>query len=461
MSRRRSGPPEQVDPYTARYYDVRRALHSRTDLNDAVRTVEVNNEFLITPERVSDLRDVVAEDGSYIQATDSNRVSYEFDVYEVTTPASASARTALESTTVAQYRPGSVAVAGIYVRAPTAPVGFAEWGYGREPQTVTDSQGTDYDVGEDGLYWRYESDGTISFVIERAGVETVIPQSAWEYQEGDPRPVEDENGDVSGRVYGFGNVDGSTHATHELAPDAGYVYRIDFAWYGGGLVVPKIVTMDKFGAQSAVDLFAFEPRGQTSFTQPNQPLFARLDNDGTATADSLQVAGRQFSVVGDFEDNFRERTHFEDPVTFPGTEGQRGFLLAFRRKPGYEGVEIGIDNVVTELSNDGLIGELIYADFGGQTPDWEAPSGINNPDETAIEVATQDTGGNPLTINAPAGVIYGEDYVQGGNKNQRKPSTRGPVNFPIPRNFPVAFIGTNITGSSTSGLLLPRWRELW
>lgn len=444
------------DSYANDYYQANRASSPRTDINDASRTAGVKNEFLLVPQDLSSIRDVLIVDGALQQTAndDTSRLEYNEDTYLIKTTATGTDTTSFETAEIGRYRAGSDAVAGLYFQKDNPPVGKVEWGYGRETRTVEGQV-----EGNDGFYWRYESDGSLSFIIERAGVDTVIPQSEWGFQENDPRIIQDEDSNDSGYLFGLEPFDGSQHTEHNLDISEGHVYRIDFAWYGGGVIVPKIVILDKYGRQNAIDLFAFKPIGQTSVSQPNQPVFARVDNQGTAEADQCKVAGRQFSVIGDFKDQERETSLLEENLSVPSGSGDV-FAIAFRRKPGFDGIELGIRDIISVTNNPVFLTVDVNAGFGAQSPNWETPSTLTaNPEETAIEVARVDGGGSRLTVDSRARRYNGT--ISTGSNQQSGVSERGPVKFPVIREQPVAINFRNLSGNSTTVDVNPRLIETW
>lgn len=448
---------QHLDPYNNREQVFARQLHTTTDINDAQRVAAVSSQFNITPNKPSDLRDILGVDGSYLDSTsESAYLSYNDDTYIISTDETAFRSVDFETVPVGQYRSGTESIAGIYVQKDDPPVGVAEWGYGRMAQTVETVS-----VGENGLYFRYESDGTLSFVVERAGVETVIPQSEWGPEnngKNGPREYTDENGDVSGMLYSFDDLNDSGESGLTLDVADGYVYRIDFAWYGGGAICPKIVTLGREGRQRSWAPFIFKPLGQTSFAKPNQPVFCRLDNNGTATADSIRVAGRQVSTVGDFKDSTRETTHLHDQANLPGSNTT---LFAFRRKPGFEGVELGIGRAETFLSGGRVfIGLVVNPNLGGQTPDWQVPSGKNTGDETAIEVAELDDTGSDLTADLATGERYNGKLAVAGSGTGSL-TQRGPITFPVPRNQPVVFYARSLGTGNPDIDLNVVFNETW
>ena len=86
----------------------------------------------------------------------------------------------------------------------------------------------------------------------------------------------------------------------------GNIFQIVFTWYGYGViefrvVIPNPTTL----AQEVITVNRFSPTGQTSFVDPNLPLRAQIDNNGTATAYNLFVGGRQYSIIGKYNPEFR------------------------------------------------------------------------------------------------------------------------------------------------------------
>lgn len=369
----------------ARTADVSQ-LFSTLDLNDGIRTTEVTSEFNLTPAPLSVYRDWWPAQKDRIEGTTTEgSATYNGDTYVVSTDASTTGRSFLETAGIGRYRSGTIAIAGLYVETDGPPVGFAEWGYLRETDT-------------NALKFRYESDGTLSFVITRAGVDTVIPQSLW--ARSGEQEVTDANGDPVGIVQGIDGMDGDGPSGVNLNPDNGYVYRVDFAWYGGGAIAPHIVEVGPRGRQRAWPTFVYMPRGQTSISQPNQPVSCVLNNDGTATADSIKVAGRQFSTAGNFKDEVRETTHLLEDIDI--TTSWEPWLF-IRRKDTIDGsvtaegisldlgpVEWGLDRAIAFEARVGVI--------PSGSPDWQTPS-RTDPNETALEVAETMDGGGDLAVS--------------------------------------------------------------
>lgn len=402
------------------------ALYPPVDLNTAIRTGEVTNQFLLVPRPVSSFRDYLP-DGNDDDSSGANdgSVSFSDGAYTVSVPGSASGeQQAFESARIGTYRPGSVAVAGLYVRKASTPAGKAEWGYKREGSS-------------DGFYVRYDSDGSLTFVVERGGTETRIPQSDWDSET--DKSINDESDTTAGRVVGFDAFDGSGRSGIDLDPADGHIYRFDWSWYGGGTTALNIVGMGPSGRQRAWPAVLFEPEGRPSINQPNQPLFARVDTQSETASDQLVVQGRQYSTLGNFRDAQRRTEHFNSGVTVGTSDAA---VISFRRKSGDEGVDMDlIDlNVQTDQALHGYL--LVDPDFN-TGPSWSMPSGVNNSGETAVEVE------DGSDVDTASGDQYG-GFVLGSGKNTEELSGVGEREFPIVRQKPVVLVMRSITGSTAS-----------
>ena len=423
-------------------------LFSTLDLNSGVRTTEVKSEFNLTPAPLSVFRDWWPAQKDKVEGTTTEgSASYNGDTYVIETDASTTGRSFLETAGTGRYRAGSIGIAGIYVETDGPPVGFAEWGYLRETDT-------------NALKFRYESDGSLSFVVTRDAVDLVIPQSTWAAS--GEQEVTDANDNPVGVVIGIDAMDGTGPSGVTLNPDHGYVYRVDFAWYGGGAIAPHIVEVGPAGRQRAWPLFVYMPRGQTSISQPNQPVSCVLNNDGTATADSIKVAGRQFSTAGDFEDETRETSHLREDFDIPTT--WEPWLLV-RRKDTIDGTATaeGISFDLGPLAwavDQSIAFEARIGVVPDGSPDWQAPS-RTSPDETAVEVAETLDGGNPLAVT-DNGEKYGGNLAgaaSGGNKTLTDQSRE--FGAPFPRRTVNAIfakaLDTATSGSSLNTTIPEGW----
>ncbi len=169
-----------------------------------------------------------------------------------------------------RYQSGYAGEAGIGVRLPALPTGnqVVRWGLFDE---------------ENGVF--FGVDGTSSFVaIRRAGVDTVIPQASWNV---DP-------------------LDGTGPSGATLDLSKGNIFQIDFTWYGYGVIEFRVVIPDPTTlAQEVITVNRYAPSGETSLADPNLPLRAEINNDGTASALQVFVGGRQYSIIGNYNPTFR------------------------------------------------------------------------------------------------------------------------------------------------------------
>ena len=137
----------------------------------------------------------------------------------------------------------------------------------------------------------------IFVAIRRAGVDTIISQASWNV---DP-------------------LDGTGPSGATLDLSKGNIFQIVFTWYGYGVIEFRVVIPDPTTlAQEVITVHRFSPTGETSLADPNLPVRAEIDNDGTATALNLFVGGRQYSILGNYSPVFRV-TSERRTVTATGT----------------------------------------------------------------------------------------------------------------------------------------------
>ena len=191
---------------------------------------------------LSSLRDAVTTAGGGTVTNDATE-------YNLSNTASGAASAILESVLRGRYEPGFAGEAGIGVRIPTLPIGnqVGRWG-------LFDSQ--------NGAFFGVNSTG-VFLAIRRGGTDLTFPQSTWNVD----------------------RLDGTGPSGATLNLSKGNIFQIVFTWYGYGViefrvVIPNPTTL----AQEVITVNRFSPTGETSFVDPNLPLRAQIDNNGTATA---------------------------------------------------------------------------------------------------------------------------------------------------------------------------------
>lgn len=236
---------------------------------------------------LSDLRDLV-------EITGSGTVTNTTVEYQVSTTTGATDSATLDSVERGRYMPGFAGQAGIGVRIPSPPTQNQVFRWGM----VDDENGA--------FFGQSVADG-IFVAIRRAGVEIIIPQTAWNID----------------------SLDGTGPSGVTLDLPFGNIFQVIFTWFGYGVIEFNIVVQNPTTlAQEVVTVNRFRPANETSFADPNSPLRAQIDNDGTATAADLFVGGRQYSIIGKFNPEFRITSDRRNVVV--GTAGIP--VISFQRK---------------------------------------------------------------------------------------------------------------------------------
>lgn len=95
-------------------------------------------------------------------------------------------------------------------------------------------------------------------------------------------------------------VDGHGKSGNLLDFSKGNIFTIQFSWYGFGLVSFYLTGSSKNSSQSPLVLHEYQTVGRTSTRIPNLPIQVILNNNGTVANTDIFVAGRQFSILGNY-----------------------------------------------------------------------------------------------------------------------------------------------------------------
>ena len=407
---------------------IRDNLFAPLNLNGAIRTEKVAVQFENNSQADTDLRNVRPGDGS---------VLFSGGAFTVRTDADGSDGQAIETASIGEYAAGLPAGIGQQIEKESDPVGFAEWGYGG-------------DAFDDELRWHLDSDGTYSFERETGGVTTTIGRDLWGSGVSQ-EPVTDENGDATGVVTGRDPLDGTGDSGADIATPVLGLFGVDFVLYGGGGFAPWFVDLTNRGTVEKIYPFVFHPTDENVLTQFNQPVFARLTNDGTAEADSMRVTERQFSQFGTNSAPERGTPHCFDLAK---TAASPTCILAVRRADAGGGTRLDLSNIAISVDNDAHVWFIVAPDVtgGDASGNWTQPvqdfaGSTVAESETAVEV------NESLTVDASTGIAFNGSVVQGTSGGgvpgtNVEPDTTSLRGSPFIRDRPVAVMVEPFAGGS-------------
>lgn len=354
---------------------------------------------------VSELRDVVLTTGGGTVTNTSTE-------YQVSTTVSGADSAILESALRGRYEPGFAGEAGIGIRIPVSPIGTQMARFG-----LFDSQ--------NGAF--FGSTSTDIFVaVRRGGLDTVINQSAWNV---DP-------------------LDGSGPSGATLNLSKGNIYQVVFTWYGYGIIEFRVVLPNPTtGAQDVVIVHRYSPFGQTSFIDPNQPLRAEVDNDGTEAAFDLFVGGRQYNIVGKYEPTFRV-TSERRTVTDVGTTLIP--VISFTRKAVFpassarpNSVSVGLEKISIISTADLGYQILLGGTIDGTYANYPTATTIIPDTETALLVNTNCT-------SITGGLVIFQGVTSGTANNNRVLASQSLLDFELPIGETVTLAVIRIAGNPTN-----------
>lgn len=302
-----------------------------------------------------------------------------------------------------RYYPGTSAGQGMGVRAPGTYTGtaFAEWGYFG---------------ATDGFGWGTDSTGVYVFFV-RNSAKTKIYQSSW-------------NLDV---------MDGTGPSGHTLDLADGNIYRINFSWYGYGVIEWAIVADNESGRQAELFVHRYRPTTANSIQNPNQPITAKVSNGDTTTDYILYIGGRQYSIYSKYLPSIRRTQEARLQRASVGTTFLP--LITFRRKSGKEGFPVKFHALSIITS-----GPVLWEVRIGSTLTSPTFGAITNipATETALEVdiaATGITGGQKIE----SGLIS----TVGSGGNATGGFTASAFSIELPGTTEITLCVRTITGTAT------------
>ncbi|WP_026691204.1 hypothetical protein [Alteribacter aurantiacus] len=326
----------------------------------------------------------------------------------------------LQSVERGRYIPGYAAEGGIGVRTDSVPEGnqVMRWGVFDE---------------SNGFFFGRNATGIFIAVRREGATDLLVQQPNWNI---DP-------------------LDGTGPSGYVLELDRGNIFQIVFTWYGYGVINFNVVIQDADTlAQEVVTVHRFRPEMETSTTDPNLPLRAEADDNGTdATPLELFVGGRQYSIIGKYNPTFRITSEIRS-ITI-GALGVPTTFISFRRKPIFPAGSARPNSVTVQLEglDIGATNAVTYEIRVGGTPTGTYGNIANiPPNETALEVSTD-------ISNLTGGIAIYKGVAPGGGVN-RALATESQLDLNLIDLEPITLIITSLANNNPTTVSF-RMREEW
>lgn len=307
---------------------------------------------------------------------------------------------------------------GIYIAGLTCEVGIAI----RIPSSLTGNQVLKwgYFTNENGFYFKLTSTDFKVCILNNS-VELCISQ----------------------QNFNVDKLDGNGISGHLLNFSKGNIFRISFSWYGYGEVSFIMVGTSKNSDQSNLILHKYQTNGHTSTRIPNLPIQIIFNNNGTVTNSNVFVAGRSFSVLGNYINNMREISFYK----YLSSISNEVFLPIFsiKRKSIYIDCIVSLVNIYIKSSVDCEI--KILSDAILTSTSWiEHP---NSESVCEIDITSNSIVSNGLTLYST--ICFSNEslkhtFLDSSNINELKPIT---------------IIAKSLTGSSGNISVKLDWKEFW
>jgi hypothetical protein len=329
------------------------------------------------------------------------------------TGATASSSALLQSAEWGRYMPGYGAEVGAGIRLPSAPTGehSVTWGLFE---------------GTEGVY--FGKDATSLYVaLLRNNVETRVNQANW-------------NGD---------KLDGTGPSGLTIDLSNGYIFQIQFTWYGYG-VISFVVVAPVDNEQRAITCHSVRVNGSTSIQSPNLPISVQIENGATASNFQVYVGGRQYSIIGAYTPIYRITSDFRVALA---TSTAIIPVVSFRRKSAFKNRSVKIEGYSIGAVTEPLIVQLrLNGSLTGAS--WGTPA-----NHTAAECAVEsDVSATAIT----GGEVLWEDLVMtaGVGAKSTGEDGRSSLSLDIPTTQPVTLCVRTVSGTGTVNTVF-RVEEEW
>lgn len=342
-------------------------------------TVHENNVINIKPTfGFSNLRDrkILSGSGAIISSS--------YGELGVSTGVTQNSSAKLRSLERGQYIAGTVANVGLGVRI---------------PENIADDQEIRWGYFDDDNGFGFGTDitGTYIFCERNSSIDKVY-QSDWNIDK----------------------ADGTPGSKFNLNLSHGYVYKIDFVWYGYGSAEFSILAPIN-GRKEKVRIHDYSITGSTIITDPNQPISISASNGSTTTDVKAFVGGRHYSVYAhDTNLDTRNVPEYISDYTITANENVWEPIISIREKEIFRGRKNSIRGVFNNLKVISDNAAELLITFGGTTSGgtWNNPSGFPE-NESGFETKAATSG---TFTGLTTGIPIARDII-GTEKNVVSEST--------------------------------------
>lgn len=189
-------------------------------------------------------------------------------------------------------------------------------------------------------------------------------------------------------------LDGTGPSGMTLSVTKGQIYQIVYCWYGYGSIDWRVVLTDADGRQLVQSIHRYAPNGSTSVLTPNLPICVSVNNGATTGTQIVYVAGRQYSVIGNFPAPARRLV---SPYRINAALAARSVwfpIISVRRKAGFNAVPIKVSALDVITASDMIIQLRLGATLTGSVFGNIPETSVN---ETCLEMDTSSTTGTDGT----------------------------------------------------------------
>jgi hypothetical protein len=149
--------------------------------------------------------------------------------------------------------------------------------------------------------------------------------------------------EISRTNFNKNKLDGTESHGINLDFAKGNIFRIDFTWYGYGIVVFGSVQSNSLNEQKFYPLHVYNTNTHTSCGNPSLPITVSLESNMSSVQTSVFVAGRQYSILGKLIENSKRNMYFINNAST--TTGNSKPLFSIKNKDKYKTCSVSFKNI--------------------------------------------------------------------------------------------------------------------
>lgn len=405
---------------------LREISYYESDLNDVITNYE--DVSVTNRNNIFDLSSAYSLSGQRdIYGNTNGSVTHEVNEYHLSTNSNSSGSAYLESSMLGVYVPDYVGVAGQAIRTSGDITGSKDQSWG-------------YYNGDDGAYFGRDSGG-MYVALKRNGS---INENEKVYQDNWNQDTLDGSGDEH-------NPSG-----YELHPEYGNIYHEVLALYDDGTIRFEVLLTngripDNGRDLKIVPVHSMSPQGKPTLRIQNLPVGVYINDNGDESPQDLYVAGRQYSIKGNYTAVNRVKSEFRLSQSI-GTSWTP--IMSLKRKTGTSNQQVVLSILGYDVLTDTNLIVQLRTNATVTGGSYTTPSTVD-PEETAVN-----TNKTPTGVTISSGNQRSQYLLKGGQGSHTGFANFSGIDITLNRQQIGVMAARSVSGTATVSSVM-RWQEEW